>query len=71
VTGGVGSQDEPIYPVPDMVVAGVRVRTERLAAGDFGQLPGSGILGRDILSHFTLTLDWHDGLAYFAPARRK
>jgi Aspartyl protease len=65
-------QTDPVYDVPVMTFAGVPIRFDALAAEDLKnsyRTFGDGIIGRDVLSHFVVTLDWRDGTAYFAPIR--
>jgi hypothetical protein len=58
------TEDEPYYNVPDLTVGGVTFKNPRLPVGVLRLTPLDGILGRDILSRFILTLDYKNSSAY-------
>jgi len=69
--GGPRSRVDGVYRAPDIVVGGVTVRgaTVDVAEGGGGDVEhgNDGILGRDILSHFAITFDYANAVAYFDP----
>jgi hypothetical protein len=62
--------NEAVYSAPDIVLAGVTVRGAQFAVADRPRVPEDGIIGRNILSHFSITLDYANFAAYFVPESR-
>jgi predicted aspartyl protease len=60
-------RDEAVYDAPDVTVAGIRIQRPQVAIGDHSDAGEDGILGRDILSQFSITLDYANFAAYFVP----
>lgn len=71
--GGPRHRTDPTYKAPDITLGGVTVRGATVAVGESGggdtENGNDGILGRDVLSHFSITLDYANAVAYFEPAR--
>lgn len=66
-TASGGERDEAVYDAPDVTVAGVRIRHPEVAIGNHSAAAEDGILGRDILSQFSITFDYANFAAYFVP----
>jgi predicted aspartyl protease len=65
--GGPKVLSEAVYNAPDVVLGGVTVRGAQFAIADPPRVPEDGIIGRNILSHFSITLDYANFTAYFVP----
>jgi Aspartyl protease len=69
--GGPRHRSDPTYVAPNITFGGGTVRDATVAVGESGggssEEGNDGILGRDILSHFAITFDYANSLAYFDP----
>ena len=67
ISSGCGHQEnDPVRLIPDFTVGGVAVKEFSAVVGNPCGISGDGLLGRDVLSHFALTLDYVNHVAYFA-----
>ncbi len=60
-------RSEAVYSAPDLVLGGVIVRGAQVGVADPPRIAEDGIVGRNILSHFSITLDYANFTAYFVP----
>lgn len=67
VTGGAAARE---VVVPELDVAGARLGPLTVVAHDVGVGGADGLLGRDVLAQFTLTVDAAAGRATLVPAGR-
>jgi Aspartyl protease len=64
---GCGHQeDNPEYITPDFIVGGITVKQLRAVVANPCGVSDDGVLGRDVLSHLALTLDYVNHIAYFS-----
>jgi hypothetical protein len=71
--GGPRHRTDSVYMAPAIFVGGAAVHGSAVAVGDSGggtaDQGNDGILGRDILSHFAITFDYANSVAYFEAGR--
>jgi hypothetical protein len=65
--GVTGSTDVLAVRLESMEVQGARVGPVRVLSHDVGAVEGDGLLGRDFLDHFTLTIDNRAGVVTLGP----
>ena len=61
--GVAGSAEAPEFMVPRLDIAGTQIGPIRVIGYDVPGLPADGLLGRDVLDQFTLTIDAARGRA--------
>jgi len=67
VKGATGSAEVLFVPVQSIEVGGARSGPLRIAAHDVDLSQGDGLLGRDFLDQFTVTIDSTAGIVTIAP----
>jgi Aspartyl protease len=66
ITAGGGLRSEGSYDSPDIVFAGFTIRRPRVLVATEPRVPVDGIIGRNILSNFSLTFDYANQVVYIA-----
>jgi predicted aspartyl protease len=69
LAGGGGLRDDRLYGVTALNLGDVTVKDTVVAVADPPRVDADGILGRDVLSNFAMTLDYANGLVYLDPLR--
>ena len=64
--GATGSADVLFVPIQSIEVGGARSGPLRIAAHDVDLAQGDGLLGRDFLDQFTVTIDSTAGIVTIA-----
>lgn len=67
IRGVTGSTNALAYRVESMEVQGARVGPMHVVSHDIGTSDGDGLLGRDFLDHFKLTIDNREGVVVLSP----
>jgi hypothetical protein len=62
-----GERSEPIFDSPDILFGNVNITHSQFAVADPPRVRQDGILGRNLLSFFSITLDYAHYQAYFVP----
>lgn len=62
-----GERSEAVYDGPNVILGQATVHHPELAVAKPSRVAQDGVLGRDVLSGFSVTLDYAHFLAYFAP----